>query len=653
MDNISGHASNDDIPLSLLFGSAKKRKRNVLEESASNSIKRNEEKDEVQKLAPRRSRPSEGSYAESIQSQSYFYMYDFDFGEKNPKPKSNTRKINSNELLNDDNTPIKQLFLGKRYTPQTSTSTLVQISSTGSSEKEGNKPKTKERRARKKLLRYPNNTAQSTVTPRSPKTKVGKKRLGRPPKKLGRPPKQLDRSPKKVGRPPKKVGRPPKKAGRPPKQLGRPPKKLGRPPRKVGRPPKKKPSQIAELIVAPEAEAEDVAVAVAVAEIEMISSEDDDEKDESYNNDDGNQSTNRNYDRPSTGEKGLKQQPRRRGRSEQRKQEPWMISSKQHHEEKPPSKLNDDGISSSHSIAVFPSEVQRDCFGAKDPGTDFVEPKTNKKRGRKAKKSSKKALQNDKIIEPGIVKPKRKRGRPRKDAMLMVVVEGEQICESKITQIEKLKGPKPKAESKLKSTSSTRALMSPDGQVVEPEPAKPKKKRGRSIKVKRDDVKEVELVVEPDLQAVKPKKRGKNPKAELKNTVRSEQDLNAVPDVSVVLKKGGSRKSTTIMSPRSDVNTASSSKEPKKSPPSKESASANLLSSDLPMIQKLYKHPNGLRGILLEDKFCRMNHIHGSDSQIVLKVLKPLCFGKLPNVVRNESKLKWFLIKDWFKIENV
>lgn len=62
-------------------------------------------------------------------------------------------------------------------------------------------------------------------------------------------------------------------------------------------------------------------------------------------------------------------------------------------------------------------------------------------------------------------------------------------------------------------------------------------------------------------------------------------------------------------------------------------------SRELPSIQILYKHPLGLLGILREDKFCALNLSYGSDSAIVLEVLKFLCCGKLPYLVQKESKL--------------
>ena len=47
--------------------------------------------------------------------------------------------------------------------------------------------------------------------------------------------------------------------------------------------------------------------------------------------------------------------------------------------------------------------------------------------------------------------------------------------------------------------------------------------------------------------------------------------------------------------------------------------------TQLPSIQQLYKSPLGLLGMLRADKFCRWNHEHGTNSSIVLKVLKSLC----------------------------
>ena len=60
--------------------------------------------------------------------------------------------------------------------------------------------------------------------------------------------------------------------------------------------------------------------------------------------------------------------------------------------------------------------------------------------------------------------------------------------------------------------------------------------------------------------------------------------------------------------------------------------------AELPSIHELYKTDDGLSGILRNDLFCRWNLCHGSDSAIVLKVLRSLCWDVLPHVVQKESE---------------
>ncbi len=58
----------------------------------------------------------------------------------------------------------------------------------------------------------------------------------------------------------------------------------------------------------------------------------------------------------------------------------------------------------------------------------------------------------------------------------------------------------------------------------------------------------------------------------------------------------------------------------------------------LPTITEALAREGGLIEILKEDKFDRLNLIHGPDAMIALKVIKSLCYGQLPDAVHNESK---------------
>ena len=58
----------------------------------------------------------------------------------------------------------------------------------------------------------------------------------------------------------------------------------------------------------------------------------------------------------------------------------------------------------------------------------------------------------------------------------------------------------------------------------------------------------------------------------------------------------------------------------------------------LPTITEALEREDGLIEILKEDKFDRLNLIHGPDAMIALKVITSLCYGQLPDAVHNESK---------------
>lgn len=58
----------------------------------------------------------------------------------------------------------------------------------------------------------------------------------------------------------------------------------------------------------------------------------------------------------------------------------------------------------------------------------------------------------------------------------------------------------------------------------------------------------------------------------------------------------------------------------------------------LPTMTEALTREHGLIEILREDKFDRLNLIHGPDIMIALKVITSLCYGPLPDAVHDESK---------------
>jgi hypothetical protein len=220
------------------------------------------------------------------------------------------------------------------------------------------------------------------------------------------------------------------------------------------------------------------------------------------------------------------------------------------------------------------------------------EKKVTKRRGRPPKKIKQEAAPSDHDNHdnnpPEEIKPRR-RGRRRKDASV--------TSESK-------EDPDKESESEIKVPNKRR------GKKRSVEPAK-----------ESEDAAHEE---EPAPLQVVPKKRRR------KKTTTCRQNIPVTPSQNI--KKDCETISSPIPSIPSDDTTSQKD--------TKVDTQEMLEHSptQLPSIQQLYKSPLGLLGMLRADKFCRWNHEHGTNSSIVLKVLKSLCLGKLPHVVKEESK---------------